>query len=332
MPLLSRSLPLALLALSATAVAQFSPPRESAEALRGAPAGGVHDVPNCTVGLINTLELPASEAGVLTYVGVERGSQVQANDVLAKIDPREAELAVQRAEREWKLAVEEAQDEIEIKYAEMSKLVERADWEEVMAVNKNVDGAVAEAEIRRERLEYDRARLGEQKAYKDQKQARLTAAVKEADLDITRLKLDRRVIESPLDGEVLKLHREQGEWVQPGDVIAELARLDTLQVDGKIYYHELLPQDVQDCRVTIRVRVGHERVVEATGWVTYIDPIAEFVDEERVRYRVRAEIANRRERGRWLISPNMTATMRIHLGTAGDTQLGERTRETRVAK
>ena len=40
--------------------------------------------------------------------------------------------------------------------------------------------------------------------------------------------------------------------------------------------------------------------------------------EGEPKYRVRAEISNRMERGRWLISPNLPATMKIHLGAKGE--------------
>lgn len=308
-------------------------------------AGGFneHVIEGCTVRLINILELPASEAGMLTVVNIEPGDQIQTEAVLAKIDPRPAELAVQRFEKEHELARMQAEDTIEIEYAELNRLVEKEDWLEVLEANHDVKGAVPEAEVRRQRHEYDRARSGLKKAKKDQELAHLTAQVKGVELAEAKLALDRRVVLAPYDGEVLKLHRETGEWVRPGDVIAELVRLDELQVDGMVDYDDYSPGELEDCRVTIEVRAGRNRdgsprVVEASGWVSYINPIPDFVNGKQ-RYSVRAKITNRREAprragalGRWLISPNMKATMKIHLGTAGERRIGERAHETRVAK
>ena len=318
-----------MLIAASPATSQFNLPPERADAAPGANAN-VHVIPDCTVGLVSTLELPATEAGVLTYVGVKPGSQIQTEEIIARIDPDDAELTVERLEHECEAADKQANDDIDIKYSQLSKEVERTDYEEALAVNHEVPNAITANELRKERLEYDRARLGEQKAHKDRDLAEITARAKLVELRQAKLALDRREIEAPFDGEVLKVNREQGEWVKPGDVIAELADLETLQVDGKVFFDEYLPNELDKCRVTIEVPIGRQKI-EATGWVTYIDPIAEIIGG-KARYYLRAEITNRRVGGRWMISPNMKATMKIQLGTGDDAQVGDRTRETRVAK
>jgi hypothetical protein len=105
-----------------------------------------------------------------------------------------------------------------------------------------------------------------------------------------------------------------------------------LQVDGFAYFDEIDPRDIENCRVTISVPVGPGRTEEATGYIVYIDPLAE-PDGDRYRYRVRAEIANRLEGGRWVISPNLHATMKIHLGTKGEgPTVGGRASQSRAAR
>lgn len=301
--------PLALLA--APAFAQFGlPPAD------GPSATGTHEIPRCVIGLVSRIDLAAPEAGILTHVSVKRGSRFQGEELLAKIDSREAEVAYKRAGHELKLAEKRAKDDIEYRYAEAQKLVERADWEEVMQANLEVRGAVTDAEVRREKLEYDRAVLGSEKAIKDQELVALEVQVKRAEMEAAMIAIEKRQVLAPFNGEVLRLHREQGEWVQPGDVIAEIAQLDTLQIDGWVYFSQYDPSQVENCRVTIDVQVGPGRVEQATGYVVYVDPVA--VMENEPKYLVRAEISNRMEQGRWLISPNLPATMKIHLGTKGE--------------
>lgn len=307
-------------ALASPAAAQFDLPAEPAG--RALPASGTHEIAGCVVGLVTRRDLAATEAGILTYVAVKRGSRFSQEDILAEIDSREAEQAYKRAGAEYQLTVMRAKDDIEIKYADAQELVEKEDYVEFMQANTQLPGAVTDAEMRREKLEWDRARLGGEKARKDQQMARLEVNVKRAEMQLAEIAIEKRRVRAKFDGEVLRLHREEGEWVQPGDTIAEVARLDTLQVDGWVYFDEYDPRDIENCRVTIKVRVGPDRDEEATGYVVYVDPIAEY-DGKRARYRVRAEISNRLENGRWLISPNLIATMQIHLGTA-QASVGER--------
>lgn len=330
----------ALLAVMVCGAASAQPSRLPADPYES-PTDGVrlfsgesHEIPGCVVGMVekNKIDLPASEAGVLTYLGVKRGSAVKAETVLAEIDAREAEQAVIRAQNELELATRRAEDTTEIEYAEIQALAERQDWEELLQASAKVRGAATAAEIRRERLEFQRATMGGEKAKKDQDLARLEANVKRAELDASEIALEKRKVRAPFDGEVLRVHRHQGEWVQAGEPIAEIAQLGTLQVDGFVNFDDYDPREIQNCRVTIDVPVGRGRVEQATGYIVYVDPIAESLDTQS-KYLVSAEVANRRVGGRWLISPNLRATMTIHLGTGGEgATVGSRTHLGRRAK
>ncbi|QDV75640.1 efflux RND transporter periplasmic adaptor subunit [Botrimarina mediterranea] len=284
------------------------------------------------IGLVTKRDLAATEAGILTHVGVKIGSRFQGEDIIAEIDTREAEQAYKRAQAEYQHTLARANDEIEKRYAEAQEKVERADLEEIYEANKGLPGTVPEAEVRKEELEWKRAQLGGEKALKDQQLAMMEVNVKRAEMQLAEIAIEKRRVRAPFGGEVLKLHREEGEWVQPGDTIAEVARLDLLQVDGFVYFDEFDQRDIENCRVTVSVPVAPGRTEEATGYIVYVDPLAEY-DGERSRYRVRAEIANRLEGGRWAISPNLPATMEIHLGTKGEgPAVGGRATRARAAR
>lgn len=280
-----------------------------------------HTINNCVVGLVTRIELAAPEAGVLNHVGVRQGSRFSAEDVIAEIDSDEAQQAYKRALAEYELAVKRSEDDIELRYADAQELVERADYLEAIEANDKLRGTVTQADIRREKLEWDRSRLGAEKARKDQDLALGDVRIKKAELDAAEIAIEKRQVRPRFDGEVLKLHREEGEWVQAGDTIAEIARLDTLQVNGYVFFEEHEPKALENCRVTVDVQVARGRVVPLTGYIVYINPIAEF--ESRPKYQIRAEISNRSEDGRWLISPNLFARMTIHLGEK-NTEVGHR--------
>ncbi len=309
-----------VIAIASPAAAQFDLPPE---ADNGRAATGTHEIADCPIGLVKKIDLAAPEAGILTYVGIEQGSRFKSEEVIAKIDTREAEMGYKRAGYEWKLAHKRSQDKIEENYARAQLLVEGADVQGAIEANQRSPGAVPAQDLRREQLEADRAELGIEKAIKDRELATLEADVKRVEMEAAMIAIEKRQVRAEFNGEVLRLNREQGEWVQPGDVIAEIAKFDTLQVDGFIYYEDYDPSEIEDCRVTIDVRVGRNRVEQASGFITYIDPVAEY-DGNRNRYLVRAEFANRQEKGLWLINPGLKATMKIHLGTADATAVRNR--------
>ncbi len=281
------------------------------------PVGGALRITGCNIDLVDEIEVPATEAGVLVYLGVKEGDAVRAERVIAQIDDLQARQSLRIAELAVESALARAEDDIEIRYSDAAAKVARVDWEEMLQANASVRKAVTEAEIRRAKLDYDRSNLGTEKARKEKELNGLEAHTKRAELEATKINIDRRRILAPFDGQVLEVFRHQNEWVQPGEPIVRLARLDKLQVDGWVYYKDNSPVEVDGCEVTIEVSVGHGRTTQATGRIVYVSPIAEGLGEH-LKYRVRAEIANRREQNHWIISPGLNAEMSIHLGTGGE--------------
>lgn len=322
-PLLQRSIAPALIAVllsswgAVTLAQQFGLPPEP-DAAAPADAADERRITGCSVDLVDNVEVPASVEGVIVYLGVKEGAEVRAEDVLAQVDDREAEQQKRVAEFAHQAALARAADDIEKKYSLAAASVALADWESLEQANESTNKAVTETDIRRAKLEYERARLGADKADKDRELALLDARTKEAELAAADLALDRRRVLIPFDGQVLEVLREQNEWVRPGDTIARVARLDKLQVDGWVTFRDHDPREIDGCEVTVEVSVGRGETATATGRVVYVSSVAEGFDDPR--YTVRAEIANRREGGRWVISPGLEATMVVHLGTGGGRQ------------
>lgn len=288
---------------------------------REAPAGDPQ-ITGCNVDLVEDIECPAPVEGMIVFLGVKEGSEVRAEATIAQVDDRESQQALKIAEYAYRAAAARAKNDVERRYSEAAADVANAEVDEMREANAQVEKAVSPAEIRRAELEYKRAVLGIEKAEKDQELSLYDANTKRAELAAAELAVDRRRVLAPFDGQVLEVFREQSEWVRPGDPIVRLARLDALRVDGWVYYEDHLPAEVDGCEVTIQVDVGRGRVEKATGRVVYVSPLAEGFDNPK--YRVRAEIKNRRQNGRWLISPGLDATMTIHLGTGGISTTGQR--------
>ncbi len=277
--------------------------------------GGNPVVHGCLIQLVNDIDLPATESGVITYLGVKQGSNVQSEDLIAKIDDRVAQQAFNVANYALQAAEARAEDDIEIIYSTAAAKVAREDWIELEKANEAVNKVVPEADLRRAKLDYDRAKLGIAKAKKDKDLAGLDAQTKKAELEASQLGIDMRQVQAPFDGQVVEILREEREWVQAGEPILRLIRLDTLKVEGYINYKDFDPSEIDGCEVTVKVRLGRGRIEQAAGRVVYVDPEAKYDGEYKFLFK--AEITNLQENGRWIISPRMQADMTVHLGTGG---------------
>jgi multidrug efflux pump subunit AcrA (membrane-fusion protein) len=267
----------------------------------------------CLVSSQDDIRLAGKEAGVLVQLNVKEGSQVRAGDVLGKIDDSQPQAQKEAAQAGYNAAYAKWKDDVEIRYSKAAADVAHADYDQLIETNKMAEKAVAQVDVRKAKLDWDRSVLAIEKAEHDQELAKFDAFTKQAELKAAQLAMDRRIIKAPFDGEVLAINRHQEEWVGAGDWILRLVRLDAMYVDGLVDRKLYDPHEVANCAVTIEVEMARGRKVQAEGRITYVS--SEVRGDKR--YQVRAEVQNRQEHNRWLFSDGMKATMTIHLNTSG---------------
>lgn len=274
-------------------------------------------LPGCVVKIENDIRVPAREAGVLIHLGVAEGDQVRAGDIIGKIDDTEPQAQKEVAGYALSAAIKAAKSDVEIRFAEAGAKVAEAEHEMLLETNRRSPGAISQSDIRKTKLEHTKMILGMEKSVHDQELAKLEAYTKRAELKAAEQAIARRTIVAPFDGEVVRIHPhqpQQDEWVSPGDPIVRLVRLDVMNVEGAVDHKLYDPHEVRDCDVTVEVEMARGRKVKMAGRIKSVSPML----DHRGMYRVRAEIANQQESGRWLLRDGLPATMTIHLGTGGN--------------
>jgi len=255
------------------------------------------------------IRIPAQESGVLIEMPVKEGSRVAKNELLAKIDDREANAAVAVAGYALESAEKRAEEDIEIRYAQAAMDVAKVDLDLGNRANRDVRDAISSTEIRRLKLDLRRSVLQIEKAEKDQILASLEANTKRAELEAAEMALEWRTILAPFKGEVVTTYRHESEWVNPGDPILKLVRFDTLDVEGFAYAHLYDRGELLGKPVTVTINRARGREIKVPGRIIYVDQIVQSDGS----YRVRAEVKNEREGDNWRIQPGLKALMTIHL-------------------
>lgn len=272
-------------------------------------------IEKCKVMLVDDIEIPAGEKGVLTYLGVKEGAAVSEGAEIAKIDDRQAIIAREAAKYGLRAANKRATVDVEVRHSEAAAAVAKAGYERLLASNSGkIQNVVSQTELEEKKLEWDRAVLAIEKSKHDMSLAAMDAWTKKAELDAAELGLELRIVRAPFNGQVAEVFRHQNEWVNAGDPILRVIRLDTLYVDGAVYIDEYNPRDIQGCEVVVEVSAGRGEVAQVPGRIVYVNPELRY--GERQQYVVRAEITNRSEDGQWLVYPGQQATMTVKLGTA----------------
>ncbi|MGC1275629.1 MAG: HlyD family efflux transporter periplasmic adaptor subunit [Planctomycetaceae bacterium] len=245
-------------------------------------------VPNVFLRLGEDIELPAQEAGVLAEMPVEEGRLVEAGETVARIQDDEATLLRDRATLEVAVAKREAERAIEIEYARKALGVAQAELARAERSREAVPGAVSLTEVDRLRLVTEKADAEIRRIEHEQKTAELTTRLKEAEQSLADLHLQRHQITAPIAGQVVEHFRHRGEWVEPGEKVLRLIRLDVLRAEGYLPASQASTELV-GANVRLKVATSGKDAKEYAGNVVFVAPEVEPTTGQVL---VRAEIEN----------------------------------------
>jgi RND family efflux transporter MFP subunit len=262
-------------------------------------------VESVLVTLIEQVEVPARESGVLERIECREGQILKAGQLLAQIDDADQRLLEQKARLELEIARKEAQNDVDIRLAKKTLLLAR---NEVRRAQESIDRfkkSVTDSELEQRRLEADRAELSQEQAEHDFELVLLTERLKENELAIAMRNLERRAIAAPIDGMVVQIKRRKGEWVEPGEPVLRMLRIDRLRVEGFVRTQDLLV-DLNGRPATLSVDLPGRMGVTFDGEVVFVSP---EIDPVNGQVRVWAEFENRD----LLLQPGMQASLSISL-------------------
>lgn len=268
-----------------------------------------------TVTLIDERKIAAEEAGVITELAVHEGSEIKKGDKIAQINDSKARAAKKVAEAEYKVAKAEATNDISVRYAEAAAKVAEYDYRAHYVANEKAPGSTPKAEMKKLELTWHKGELEKEKAELEFEVADLTAQAKEAAIASADDDIVRRQVVSRLDGMVIEVHAHEGEWVNPGDPIVRVVRMDKVWVEGMLQIDTVAQTQVVDRPVTVEMQLTGNRTVQLTGKIVFVAPEL----DGNGMYRVKAEVENREERpGAWQLIKGMRPEMTVDAGIAAE--------------
>ena len=275
-----------------------------------APRGGVIEVTNAVVVAKEDLPVPALDAGLIADLLIGEGSVITKGQLLAKQD--DADLRAQRRARaaELDVALAQAESDLEELAALETAQTAKVEYEESLEINLQEPGAVPETQVRRQKLQYNRARLQAIVARQERRIAIMQTHVKAAEVDAIDIAIRRREIKSPIDGVVIQVSKRRGEWLQPGDVLLRVLRMDLLRVEGLMKLSDAAPHEVEGRPVLVKV-LARGQIVEAQGVIVFANPVLTGPGDN-LDFRVIVEIKNKPHptlENVWQINPGMPATI-----------------------
>jgi macrolide-specific efflux system membrane fusion protein len=265
--------------------------------------------------LIEEVEVPAREAGVLDTIAVREGQTVKPGDLLVGLEDIEARLRKDRAQLELNVAQMDAKNDLKVRFAAKSLDVARA---ELRRANESIEKyrkSISESELDTLRLNVIGGELEVEQAEKNLAVAAVNSQMKENELAAATHQLQQCRITAPIAGMVVQLKRHRGEWVEPGQSVMRIVRLDRLRAEGFVPARELA-ENPTGRPVVLTVDLPGRPGAQFPGKLVFVSPEINAVNGQ---VRVWAEIEN----PGFELRPGNQAAMAIQ-GTTGAARRKER--------
>lgn len=237
---------------------------------------------------------------------------------------KEAEQDQAQAKLSQRIAAMKAENDVAVRHAVKSRDASKAEYDRAVQARKAFEKSISQTELDRLKLVLERNELEIEKAKfekdladlqqqiedssiaeQDQIVERLTLSVEQAQLqkevdeltrdvkartlDQAKLQLARRGLRSPLDGEVAEVFRHRGEWLEPGQRVMRVVRLDRLKVEGFVD-SRAITSSLRGAAVRVEVTLSDdEKPVIVKGRVVFI---SSEIDPVNAQVRVWAEVEN----------------------------------------
>ena len=132
------------------------------------------------------------------------------------------------------MAREEAASTVDVEYASRTIEVAQAELGRAVRANQRSPGAVPESEIDQLGLVVEKSAAEKEKIQFQTTLRRMVTQIRETELAMGRQKNVDHKITSPIEGMVVEVLKQQGEWVQASEPVARVVRLDKLKTEVKI--------------------------------------------------------------------------------------------------
>ena len=202
------------------------------------------------------LDVSATDTGIVSLVNVREGDQVKTSQILGSLDQSLliATLEIADRGRQAQGRMKSAAADVRLKTERCEKL--KLLFDRKHATQEELDRSLVEKEVSEAQL------LAVQEEI----------SVRSLEYDRIKIQLEQRQVRSPIDGVVVKLHRDVGEFVSGNDpVIATVVQLDPLIATYSV--PSSLCKEIKE-DANIEILIGSNRA-PVSGVVDYVAPVTD---------------------------------------------------------
>lgn len=267
---------------------------------------------------IDEVRVPARDIGQLIEFSREvadQGKVVKKGDVLARIDDSDLKIKKEIANAQVQIADGNAKSEDELKAAEKTQQLAWTEYQKSLKLNEKGSNIVPIQEVERQKLTYQKAGYEANVAKLKISNAKQTLVEKKGELGYVGNQIERRQVIAPISGVITERHHHEGEWVQAGEPIVTIVRMDRVRVQVGLKSTAYAPADVYGRPITITARTPGASDYVIKGKVEFVDSVITVSDD----FKVWLEVDNKEVGGFWILRPGQYVDVAIDFDTAAAT-------------
>lgn len=269
--------------------------------------------------LIQQVEVPARAQGVLSAINVVEGNPVQSGALLAQIDDAESRLLKGRATVELEIEKDKVTNDVAIRTAQRALAFNRDEFKRLETAQQRIPGSISTSELEAARFHADQAQLELEGAERVRRQSQLSAQLKNKELELSEHNVQVRRIVAPINGVVVEVFKQPGEWVEPGDKVLRLVRIDRLRAEGLVQSQEIAG-DLHGASANVAINLPGKGEAIFPGKVVYVSPEINPINGQ---VRVWVEVENKDG----VLKPGQRPKLTINALPAGEKTADSRARQ-----
>jgi len=253
-----------------------------------------------TIDLLDRVAISSSVEGVIKNVTARSGDQVRQGQLLIQLDTGRLVTELGVAKSEYNALSIRSADHSRVQIGNAREQTARLSVQKLQEVRTRYNIKVAALEMNRAQSELKQAESEKTGACNELEQFRCEAEAKQNQIKLLENDLKQSTILSQYSGAIGNIEKRPGEFVNKGDIIAELYRLDRLSGVILIDNDQLPPENAKGVKGQFEVGKGNQK----RSFEISISRVFPRVDIDG-KYRAYVELENEQADGNWRLLPGM---------------------------
>lgn len=211
--------------------------------------------------------LSALDSGRIDAMNVKEGSIVKVEQVVCQLNQRQLLSALASAKAQEQIAKIAADSQLDLATAETAVMY-------AGRAVKRVSNKSVFTEEERDQRHHEKARADQAviQAKEDNLKSKQEYQLRKAEVAIAKLRLEERNVKSPIAGMVISVDAKKGEWVNEGQPIVRVVRLDRVRISASLSQSEVEKIEVGSQATFYRQTSPSAKPDEYQGKVVFISP------------------------------------------------------------